>query len=323
MTIYEATRLVLAIATAWGLAIVAGAIRTWPLGRAVSWWFLPLVLVCPLLIPSENLKLRALTACVAGDLGFKMVDFFRHRGRHGLGFGEYIRFLVPFPVFAVVYPDHRRRLATPDLPWPHVWRILGGVVGLSLGLSLVMAKRDLTLFRSWFLLDHLAMLVLFVLAIESISQILYGLERLAGSDVSPIIRHAFLARTVAEFWQRYNSRVHDWLYRNVFRASDGRHHPVRGVVLVFLASGLFHEVMFDLATSKISGYQLAFFLIQIPPALASHWLERLARRRGIAGQIVAHLTTILFLAIASILFFRGVSDIFPFIYASRLVWSAP
>ncbi len=161
------------------------------------------------------------------------------------------------------------------------------------------------------------MLVLFVLAIESISQVLYGFERLAGCDVSPIIRRAFLSRSVSEFWRRYNGRVHDWLDRNVFRPSGGRRRPVRGVALVFLVSGLFHEVMFDVATSKITGYQLAFFLIQAPPALASRWLERLARRRGIAGRVVAHGLTILFLASSSIHFFRGVSDIFPFIYASK------
>jgi hypothetical protein len=277
----------------------------------------PAVLACPLLIPSENVALRAAAACVSGDLALKMVDFSRHRGRDGPALGEYVRFLVPFPVFAVVYPDHRRRLARPDRPWPHALRILGGLAGVASGWLLAGAKRGVSPFRSSFPLDHAAMLVLFVLTIESLSQVLYGLERLAGYDVSPIIRRAFLSRSVSEFWRRYNGRVHDWLHRNVFRASGGGRHPARGVVLVFLVSGLFHEVMFDLATSKITGYQLAFFLIQAPPALASRWLERLARRRGIAGRVVAHGLTILFLSAASLLFFRGVSDIFPFIYASR------
>jgi hypothetical protein len=277
----------------------------------------PAVLACPLLISSENVGLRAAAACVSADLAFKMVDFFRQRGHDGPALGEYLRFLVPFPVFAVVSPDHRRRLAQPDRPWPHALRILGGLAGVASGLLLARAKRGVAPFCSSFPLDHAAMLVLFVLAIESLSQVLYGLERLAGYDVSPIMRRAFLARSVSEFWRRYNGRIHDWLYRNVFRASGGGRHPARGLVLVFLVSGLFHELMFDMATSKITGCQLAFFLIQAPPALASRWLERLARRRGIAGCVVAHGLTILFLSAASILFFRGVSDVFPFIYASR------
>ena len=51
--------------------------------------------------------------------------------------------------------------------------------------------------------------------------------------------------------------------------------------------------------------------------LASGRLERLARRGGIAGKITAHGATILFVAVTSVLFFDGVSKIFPFVYASR------
>jgi hypothetical protein len=312
-----ASRLLLAIATSWGCALAAAVVRSRPWGRAASWWLVPAVLACPLLIPSKNVGLRALVACVSADLAFKMVDFFRQRGRDGLAFREYLRLLVPFPVFAVVYPDHRRRLARPDRPWPHVLRILGGLAAVATAMLLAGAKRGVSPFRSSFPLDHAAMLVLFVLAIESLSQALYGLERLAGCDVSPIIRRSYLSRSVSEFWRRYNTRIHDWFHRHVFLASGGGRHPARGLVLVFLASGLFHEVMFDVALSKITGYQLAFFLIQAPPALASRRLERLARRRGIAGRVVAHGLTILFLAAASVLFFRGVSDVFPFIYASQ------
>jgi hypothetical protein len=90
----------------------------------------------------------------------------------------------------------------------------------------------------------------------------------------------------------------------------------RSVLLVFLISGLFHEVMFAVATSRLTGYQLAFFAIQGPAALASGRLARLARR-GLAGKIAAHGATILFVAVTSVLFCDGVSKIFPFFYVSR------
>ena len=93
--------------------------------------------------------------------------------------------------------------------------------------------------------------------------------------------------------------------------------PIRSVLLVFLVSGLFHELAFALATSRLTGYQFAFFTIQGPAALASGRLERLARRGGIAGKITAHAATILFLAVTSVLFFDGVSKVFPFVYASQ------
>jgi hypothetical protein len=36
-----------------------------------------------------------------------------------------------------------------------------------------------------------------------------------------------------------------------------------------------------------------------------------------AGKIAAHGATVLFVAVTSVLFFDGVSKVFPFIYASR------
>lgn len=54
---------------------------------------------------------------------------------------------------------------------------------------------------------------------------------------------------------------------------------------------------FALATSRLTGYQFAFFAIQGPAALASGRLERLAKRGGIAGKITAHAATIIFIAV--------------------------
>jgi hypothetical protein len=173
------------------------------------------------------------------------------------------------------------------------------------------------LVRSSFALNHTVMLVTFVLAIESLSRALCGLERLAGFDTALIIRNAYLSRTVSEFWRRYNYRMHDWFYHNVFRATGGRRAPIRAMLLVFLISGLLHESAFTLATSRLTGYQFAFFTVQGLGVLVSGPLERLARRGGIAGKITAHGVTIVFMAITSVLFFDGMSRIFPFIYASQ------
>ena len=224
---------------------------------------------------------------------------------------EYYRFLIPFPVLAAVYPDHKRRLPRPESPWPQVLRLIGGIVGCTIALLAIRALSRIALIRSNFALNHAVMLPTFVLAIESLSRALCGLERLAGFDTTPIIRNAYLSRTVSEFWQRYNYRLHDWLYRNVFQATGGRRAPVRSVLLVFVFSGVFHEAAFALATSRLTGYQFAFFAIQGPAVLASRHLERLARGGGIAGRITAHGVTILFLSVTSVLFFHAVSEVFP------------
>ncbi len=314
--------LFLAILIAYGCAVVVPLLRYRLRGRVgafVGWCSVPIVLVCPLLIPSANVGLRAASAFVSGDITFKMVESFRHWGNveRSIVLRDYYRFLIPFPVFSVVYPDHKQRLLRPESPWPQVLRLFGGIVGFTIAFLAVRALSSIALLRSSFALNHAVMLLTFVLAIESLSRALCGLERLAGFDTTPMIRNAYLSRTVSEFWRRYNDRTHDFLYRNAFQATGGRRAPVRSMLLVFLVSGLFHEVAFALATSRLTGYQFAFFTIQGPAALASGRLVRLARRGGIAGKITAHGTTILFIAVTSVLFFDGVSKIFPFVYASQ------
>jgi hypothetical protein len=311
-----------AVLVAYGCAALAPLLRDRLRGRVgalVGWCFVPLVLACPLLIPPANVGLRAASAFASGDIVFKMVDYFRGWGDvdRGMVLREYYRFLVPFPVLSAVYPDHKRRSQRPEGHRPQVLCLLGGIVGCTVALLVIRALSGIAIVRSSFALNHAVMLPAFVLAIESLSRALCGLERLAGFDTTPIVRNAYRSRTVSEFWRRYNYRIHDWLYRNVFRATGGRRTPIRSLLLVFLVSGLLHEVMFALATSRPTGYQLAFFAIQGPAALASGRLERLARRGGIAGKVAAHGATILFVAVTSVLFFDGVSKVFPFVYASR------
>ena len=284
-----------------------------------AWCLVPVILACPLLIPPASVGLRAASAVISADIAFKMVDYFRRWDRldRRTILRDYYGLLIPFPVFAVVHPDHRRRLLRPEVPWPHVLRLVAGIAGVVGAVLTLKALSSSVLIRSSFALNHAAMLLTFVVAIESLSRALCGLEHLAGFDTTPIIRNAYLSRTVSEFWRRYNHRIHDWLYRNVFQTTGGRRAPVRSVVLVFLVSGVFHELMFGIATSRFTGYQLAFFTLQAPAALASGRLERFARRGGVAGKIVAHGSTILFLAVTSVLFFDGVGKVFPFIYASE------
>jgi hypothetical protein len=316
--------LFLAILTAYSCALVAPLLqlqcrhRTLA-GKFVTGSLVPIILACPLLIPSANVGLRTLSVLASVDIVFKMVDSIRHQRRVGrsISLREYSRFLIPFPVFSAVYPDHKRRLRRPARPWPQFLRIVGGILGVLLALLAVRTLSRIALVRSSFVINHALMLPTFVLAIESLSRASCGVERLAGFDTTPIIRNAYLSRTVAEFWRRYNDRIHEWFFRNVFLPTGGRRAPARSVLLVFLVSGLLHEVAFALATSRLTGYQFVFFVIQGPAALASGHLERLARRGGISGKIAAHGATIAFIAATSVLFFDGVRRIFPFIYASR------
>jgi len=314
-------RLTAAVALAYVLAMLAPLLkRLLPKSatRWIGWILLPAIWSCVLLIPPDRIGVRALAAFLVNEVALKVVDYFRCERTGGLR--EYYWLLIPFPTLAVVFPDHKRRLARRDNPWPHILRLTAGTIGILLGILVLYAARHIDALRSNFWLDHFVKVVFFLSTIESISQVLYALERLAGFAVTPVIHHAFLSRTPAEFWRRYNGRVHDWLIRNVYSPVGGRRAPIRGVVMVFVFSALLHELMFDVATSVLDGSQLLFFLLQIPAVLVSGPLERFARRTGTIGRIVVHAVTILFLTATSVLFFKGMSRVFPIVYASQPPW---
>src|SRR6516164_8628068 len=147
--------LFLAILSAYGCAAVAPLLRYWlraRVGALVGWCFVPIILVCPLLIPSANVGLRAASAFASGDITFKMVESFRHwgHGERSLALHDYYRFLIPFPVLSAVYPDHKRRLLRPESPWPQVLRLFGGIIGCTLALQAIRTLSRIALVRSSF-----------------------------------------------------------------------------------------------------------------------------------------------------------------------------
>jgi hypothetical protein len=314
-------RLLLAVAAAYGCAFVVGPflrMRGVVAIPAIS-IATPAVLLSPLLIPSERIRLRAVAAFVATDLMFRMIDYFCHQRskRDTAGYRDYCRFLVPFPVLLVTLAEHRRRLLGNVLAWQDVVRVFGGAAGVAAGFLFLGLAEEVAIIRESFFVDHVVKVAIFVLTIESASRLLYGLERLAGCDTTPIVQNAFLSRTVAEFWQRYNSRVHRWLYDNIFLPSGGRRAATRGICLVFLVSALLHELMFGIATSRFDGYQFAFFMLQAPAVLASRPIERWTKHGGIVAKAAAHSSAILWMVGSSVLFFHSVNNVFPFFYASE------
>lgn len=306
-----------AVAAAFAIAVLAGVLfRQLPerTSRRLVWLLPPAILNCVVIVPDEHIGLRAMTAFLVNEVALKVVDAFRRPVP--ISFRDYIWFLLPFPAMAVIFPNHKRRLVHADPPLSHLVRIALGTMVFVLIVAVPHGLNRLSVLQSSFVLDHFVKFALFIPAIEAVSQVLFGLERLAGFDVKPVIRGAFLARTPAEFWRRYNNRVHDWLDRHVFVPAGGRRRPVRGIAFVFAFSGILHEVMFGLATSRWDGSQLMFFLLQIPAVIASPRLERFGHRHGVVGRCLVRLATIAFFAATSALFFRGMSRVFTFVYAA-------
>lgn len=276
------------------------------------------VLFIPLSIPAGLPIFRAIAALAGVELMFKMIDLARERreGRR-VSVADVLKFLIPFPAFVVVLADRRRRRVSGGELKPALLKVmLGGcVAGVTLCIFAALSANDFL--ESHFALDHAVKVLLFVGLVESLSRWVCGLERLAGCDTSPPMQSTFLSRTAAEFWWRFNHRVHRWLDCNVFRPAGGRHRPVRGTVWAFLVSALIHEALFAVATSRVDGYQFAFFALQIPAVLISRRLARFARSHGTGGNIVAWSATMLWFYFTSMFFFHAVGRIFPGYYAGE------
>ncbi len=168
-------------------------------------------------------------------------------------------------------------------------------------------------------MDHAVKIGFFIAGIESLSLGAAGLERLAGFNVPPINQRFIISRSVGEFWWRYNNRVHEWLYYNVYVPAGGRKRPRLATFAVFLVSGLFHEIMFSIATERVTGYQFVFFILQAPVCILTARFASKARGGRRHYIVLAHAVTVLWFYASSVLFFHGVDLVFPFFYSGQSI----
>ena len=272
------------------------------------------VLFCPLLIPPDAPILRAAASILSIDAMFRLVELFRHTGP--LSLGARLRFLAPFPIFLSL-ADLQARARRPGVgaakDW---WKLILGSGGFAVCWMILEACSSHAALRADHLLDHTFKLVLFVMAVEMGAQALCGLERIAGFRTKPLVSRTWLSATPAEFWRRWNDRVHRWLFSHVFQVCGGSGRPARGIWCVCLFSGAFHELMFGIATSRFDGYQFAFFTMQAPAIPLSGKLKAFARQHGVAGRALSRAGTVLWFWATSLLFFHGVDRVVPIYYTS-------
>lgn len=319
-------RLGLALGQGYGAARLSGPLlRT--RGRLAAWssWLAATALLfLPLLIPASAVVWRAVGAVACTEWMFKMLDYRRNvladsGDASPADRSRYSRFLVPiFPPFLVSWDLYGRRPPAGLSRMKSLQQLAVGTMMAVAGFLVLALRSRFSLPAEHFVVDHAIVFAAFIPTIEGISLALLGLEHLAGFGTSPLVRGILRSRTPAEFWLRYNTRVHRWLRENLFLPAGGVRRPGRGIVLTFLYSAALHEGMFAIATSVLDGRQFAFFALQAPAVLLSPALERFARRGGLARKFIAHGVTILWFYVTSMLFFHGVQRVFPFLYVHPL-----
>lgn len=307
---------VIAIVAAYTYAAFVGWLMIWRGGLAF-WLGITLgtsALFFPLLIPPDLVVQRAMCALLCTGAMFKIIDFARYgRGNGFPSYGQYLYFLIPFPPLLVVYRRSNHQ-SSHLLPWTREFgrAVLFGAILLS-AFGLLHVSLSVPLLQASYLLDHALKLILLLLAVESLSQMSWGLERLFGYQTAPLMRQVYRSLSIGDFWRRYNTRVHRWLAINVFHPAGGAQAPIRATLLTFFVSAVHHELMFGIATSRFDGYQFAFFMLQAPAVLLSDYATRLRW----LPKAVPYVGMLIWFYFTSMLFCHGVERVFSSYYASE------
>ena len=139
-------------------------------------------------------------------------------------------------------------------------RIVNGTMGVAFGLALAAFGRTLGFPDRHFWLDNVFKVFEIYLLAGGSNNLLVAAFALAGYRVSDGFRYPILARSILDFWSRYNVWIHRWLKRNIFEPIGRRRRmPVLGILAVFGFSGLVHEILFVPITYELLGWQFAFF----------------------------------------------------------------
>ena len=161
-------------------------------------------------------------------------------------------------------------LLTPDAPRsPRPWN-----VGLRLLLRAGLLLAALLLYYRFYWelvgrfrvrgLSYFAAPVLLLMG-ELLAALITLLWLPAGCLVPALHRQPFLARSVADFWSRWNLWFNNWFRHTIFIPL--RHRPVAALLLAFAVSGVIHEWVINVPLYLVSGRALfgstmAYFLIQ-------------------------------------------------------------
>lgn len=119
--------------------------------------------------------------------------------------------------------------------------------------------------------------------------------RSVGVDAVPLMRSPLRSISLAEFWgRRWNTAFHELATRFTFRPLRIIVGPVAATLLVFLISGLIHELVISVPARGGYGMPTGYFLLQGLGVIGEH--SRIGRRLGLGRGWRGRLFTIVFTA---------------------------
>jgi hypothetical protein len=292
-------------------AIAAGRGRRWAVLAVPT----VLVLLTPLLIPSERRFSRFLAMVLAVTMAVKLGDL--HIGAR-LGFLPGWRtYLLSLPNLSMIVLRKRDDEARPD--WRHdAARLARFTPGFAAGLLMLIGAFQVDWSQLPFALEHCVKVLAFFLMLVSFTAMSASFLRLLGFRTVEPMDNPFAARTPADFWRRYNRATHQFLLEDVFKPLGGMRFPLRATLLTFAFSAVLHEYVLDVPAGRVQGYQTLFFLIQGIAVAATVRVKPRGPRAipWIAGTLAFNLAT-------GVLFFASVNELVPFYQRRESLNDAP
>jgi predicted DCC family thiol-disulfide oxidoreductase YuxK len=124
-----------------------------------------------------------------------------------------------------------------------------------------------------------------------------------GVSAPPIMRAPLFTRSVAEFWgKRWNTAFHELVHRFTFRPASRVVGAVPATLLVFLGSGLIHDLLISLPARGGFGLPTAYFLGQGLGVLVEH--SRFGRRIGLGRGLCGWLFMVVVTAVPAFWLFH-------------------
>jgi hypothetical protein len=279
------------------------ALRLGRFVRTIVWLLCSgVIAVAPCSIPPDAPALRFLECVVAVTLLWKVYDAYREPTRaSGMGVGAWATYL-PNWFWFVLKRVPRARPAKSD--W---WRVALGVPLMVTAVAVCVLLLRLNWTGVPFAVEHAVKVLAFATAMMLIGRTFAALyRRVAGPAMDPIL-NPLTARTPAEFWRRWNRPFRDFFDEYVFRPLGGARRPVFATLAVFVVSGLMHEYVFGVATGRVQGWQMLFFMIQGCAAAATMRIRPVGWSAGLwtAATLSFNLAT-------AVLFCRSVDEVINF-----------
>lgn len=177
-------------------------------------------------------------------------------------------------------------------PRPGEWAF--ALTKLLLGVGLLYGIARLIPPRYPYLIGWTGMIGLVMTLHFGLFQLLSASWRSLDVNARPLMEWPLASTSLSEFWgRRWNTAFRDLTHRFLFRPLNARLGPARAILVVFLVSGLVHELVISVPARGGYGGPTAFFGLQVLALLVGR--SAAGKRVGLGNGRTGWLFTILVL----------------------------